>query len=91
MALFFVAALQDSSPAVDTAVQLKIPASDAYEIESGKWIVDMSLSTSKDLSEFLGLAAAVRHFILPVRGYYGRSQPDLWEWLAAKSSPKANA
>jgi len=90
MALFLVVALQSSTPSVDLAVPLKFPATDFYKIEDGKWIVESSLATSKELSEFLGLTSTATHFVVPVRGYFGRAQPDLWEWLAAKTS-KANA
>lgn len=91
MALFFVVALQGAEASVDEAISAKILATDLYKIESGKFVVDApTISTSKELSEFLGLLSAYSHFIVPVRGYYGRSKPDLWEWLSAKTS-KANA
>lgn len=86
MALFFVVALQTSTPAVEAAIVSKIPATDLYKIESGKWIIDSALSTSKEVSDSLGLSATASHFVVPVRGYFGRAQPDLWEWLAAKTS-----
>jgi len=86
MALFFVTALQTYSPNVDAAIQSKIPATDSYQIETGKWIVDAPVATSKDLSDFLDLTKATGHFVVPVRGYFGRSRPDFWEWLAAKTS-----
>jgi len=91
MALFLVAAVGSSGPTIDSVIPTKIASTEAYKIENGKWIVDVTgISTSKDLSEFLGFSATVTHFIVPVRGYFGRAQPDLWEWLAAKTS-KANA
>jgi hypothetical protein len=90
MALFLVLALKGSSSIIGLPIAAKIPATDFYTIEDGKWIVESNVSTSKDLSDFLGIAQIATHFIVPVRGYYGRAQPDLWEWLAAKTS-KANA
>ena len=90
MALFFIVALQNADLVVDTAVSAKFTPGDFFKIESGKWIIDAPLATSKELSDFLALTAATTHFVVPVRGYFGRSQPALWEWLAAKTS-KANA
>jgi hypothetical protein len=90
MALFFLAALRESAPVVDLAVQAKVQSADCYQIESGKWIIDAGLSTSKDLSDFLMLTPTTSHFVVPIRGYFGRAQPDLWEWLAAKMA-KVNA
>jgi hypothetical protein len=86
MALFFVVALQSSTQAVENAITSKIPATDLYKLEAGKWMIDSGLSTSKEVSDSLGLTANASHFIVPVRGYFGRAQPDLWEWLAAKTS-----
>jgi hypothetical protein len=48
--------------------------------------------TSKDFSESIGVVAAQSSFIVvPVTGYFGRAQPDLWEWLAAKIAAKSLA
>jgi hypothetical protein len=90
MALFFVVALQNTDPVVDMAVSTKFTPADFFKMESGKWIVDAPVATSKELSDFLALTDSTTHFVVPVRGYFGRSQPALWEWLAAKTS-KANA
>lgn len=81
-ALFAVIALKDSAEAVDQAMTIHYPAS-SYKIEPGKWVVNAAdASTAKELSTQLGLATAQLHLILPIRGYFGRAQPDLWEWLA---------
>jgi hypothetical protein len=89
MALFFIVALQNSAPAVEAAISAKVTPGNVYTIEPGKWIVDSPATTSKDLSEALSIAATATHFVVPVRGYFGRAQPDLWEWLAAKTTVKA--
>ena len=87
MALFFLVALKNSDSAVREMISAKIAAGSIYEIESGKWIIDSPATTSKDLAESIGLIDTP-FFIVPVRGYFGRAQPDLWEWLAAKSTAK---
>jgi hypothetical protein len=90
MALFFLVALQNSATAVETVLSSKIAAGSLYQIESGKWIVDSPATTSKDLSDSLGITPTAAFFVVPVRGYFGRAQPDLWEWLAAKTAAKAS-
>ena len=57
-----------------------------YKIESGKWIVDSALTTARELSTDLGLRETQTHVVFSIRGYSGRAQPDLWEWLAAKAT-----
>jgi hypothetical protein len=88
MALFFLVALQDSAPAVEAALFSKIAAGSLYTIEGGKWILDSPATTSKDLADSLGIPSTIPFFVVPVRGYFGRAQPDLWEWLAAKTAAK---
>jgi hypothetical protein len=89
MALFFLVALQSSAPEIQTALSTKIAPGSLYLIESGKWIVESPATTSKDLSDSLGIADTLSFLVVPVRGYFGRAQPDLWEWLAAKTAAKA--
>lgn len=86
MALFLVAAMSGSEPVVDAAVSAKIPPGTFYRIEQGKWIIDSEAITAKDISDQLGIAGTVRHLVVAIRGYYGRAQPDMWEWMAAKSA-----
>jgi hypothetical protein len=85
MALFAVIALKESASGVDEAVG-RLPETNRYKIESGKWIVDSDLTTAREVSTALGLRETQTHLVLSIRGYSGRSQPDLWEWLAAKSA-----
>jgi hypothetical protein len=89
MPLFAVFALKESGPAIDEAVS-KVPSGDTFKIEPGKWVVDSEVTTAKELSLKLGLKETHTHIILNFRGYYGRAQPDLWEWIAAKKG-KADA
>jgi hypothetical protein len=85
MPLFLVVALQNSGPDVDEAVASSFP-DDSYKIEPGKWAVNADVTTAKQLSTKLGIRATQSHIVVPIRGYSGRSQPDLWEWLAAQSA-----
>jgi hypothetical protein len=90
MALFFLVALQQSAPALQVVLSSKIATGSLYTIESGKWIVDSPATTSRDLSDSLGITDAQTFFVVPVRGYFGRAEPDLWEWLAAKTAAKTS-
>lgn len=91
MALFLIVALQTSAAAIDAIISEKIPQQDSYKMESGKWIVDSPQLTSKAVSDALGLSATESHITVPVRAYFGRAQPDVWEWIAAKLAAKVNA
>jgi hypothetical protein len=85
MPLFFLAALKDSTPAVDAAVQSQL-ADSSYNIEPGKWLINSDVTTSRELTIKLGIRETASHFAMPVRGYTGGAQPDLWEWLSAQST-----
>jgi hypothetical protein len=85
MALFAVIALKDSGPGVDEALS-KVPSDSSYKIEAGKWLVNTEVTTARELSIKLGLRETQTHIIFSVRGYSGRAQPDMWEWLAAQSA-----
>jgi hypothetical protein len=86
MALFLVVALKDSAPVIGAAITAKIPADRVYKIEHGKWVLHSDSITAREVSEQLELVEATSHLIVGFRGYYGRAQPDLWEWIAAKSA-----
>ncbi|HZB87452.1 MAG TPA: hypothetical protein VE291_02235 [Terracidiphilus sp.] len=88
MATYILIALGGSVAAVDEAVESLIPAEDRLLLEQGKWLLTSSLATGKDVSEKLGIATSATFIICPIRGYFGRTRPDVWEWLAAKSASK---
>ena len=88
MATYILISLGTSSSLVDTAVQAAIPPEDRLSLEQGKWLLTSSLATSKDVSDKIGISEATTFIICPIRGYFGRTRPDVWEWLAAKSSSK---
>jgi hypothetical protein len=90
MALYFLVALQNSVPVVETALS-KIGAANLYTIESGKWIIESSATTSKSLTDSLEVPETAEFIVVPVTAYFGRAQPDLWEWIAAKIAAKSLA
>jgi len=88
MVTYILIALGTSASALDAAVEKVIPREDRQQLEPGKWLLTSSLVTSKDMSDQLGVSEAITFIICPIRGYFGRTRSDVWEWLAAKSSAK---
>jgi len=88
MALFLVVALKEFGSDVDSAITAKVSPEERYKIESGKWIVSMEAATAKAVSDALELTETVTHLTLPIRGYFGRSQPD---FMGAASGKKCKS
>ena len=86
MPLFAVIALKNSGQAIDEAISAAIPTENSFKIESGIWVLNADATIAKDLAVKLGIREKESHLILPIRGYSGRAQPDLWEWLSAQST-----
>ena len=84
MPVFLVVALKDSAESVDAAVA-KMDTEKAYKVEPGKWFVNAHFTVARQLADSLGLRETNAHLVVPVRGYSGRAEPDLWEWLSAQS------
>lgn len=95
MALFVVLALKNSDALVEASIIEKFPA-ESYKIEDGKWLISADNMTAKQLSDRLGITdkpvstTTTQGAVFAIGGYFGRAQPDLWEWMAAKAI-KANA
>jgi len=85
MATYVLISLGESAPAIDSAVEQKIPVEDRLKLDAGRWLINSTLPTSKELSDNLAISDAWTFIVCPIRGYYGRARPDVWEWLAAKS------
>jgi hypothetical protein len=89
MAKYILISLGSSSADLDTAVEAAVPQEDRHKIETGKWLVSSTSVTSKDVSEKLKLPDSTTYLICPIRGYFGRAKPDIWEWLAAPTKTNA--
>lgn len=91
MALFFVTALYDPQATIETAIIQNFPK-DYYKVTADKWFVSADSVTAKQMSDTIGLtdkpavAGNPTGIVISVGGYFGRAQPDLWEWIAAKSN-----
>ena len=94
MALFVVLALRNSASFIEASVNEKF-ADESYKIEDGKWIINADSVTARQLSDKLGITDkpvspdSPLAVVFGMGGYFGRAQPDLWEWIAAKTT-KAN-
>ena len=91
MATYMVAAFGGAAPLLDAAIRQKFPA--AFQIETGKWVLNSTLQTSKDVSDSIGLTTDtpgapmfMTGIVVAVKGYYGRGPTTLWEWLSANYS-----
>jgi hypothetical protein len=89
MATYLLISLNGSREAVDAAVQEKIPREDALKVESGKWLLRSANVTSKEVSDSLEIPDAQTYIVVPVKGYFGVARPEVWEWLAAKTTVNA--
>jgi len=85
MATYLLIALDSFAEPLDSAVESGISQEHRHKIESGKWLISSTRATSKDVSDSLGISTTTTFFIAPIRGYFGRAKPDIWEWLAAKA------
>jgi hypothetical protein len=95
MALFFVTALHDPQATIEAAIMQRFP-NDYYKLTADKWFVSADSVTAKQMSDVIGLTdkpsvpGNATGIVISVGGYFGRAQPDLWEWIAAKAN-KSNA
>jgi hypothetical protein len=88
MVTYILIALGAFASTLDAAVEAAVPKEDRQQLEPGKWLLTSALVTSKDVADKLGISETVTFIICPIRGYFGRTRSDVWEWLAAKSSTK---
>ena len=84
MALFAIMApLEDPDLAKELA---RLFPGDHIRLGTGQWIVSYAGTTPKELSDSLGISDARTGLGVVVRiaGYYGRANPEIWEWMAAR-------
>jgi hypothetical protein len=90
MPIYMVSALTNPNE-VATAVQEKVQEADRYRLAPVGWLVKHS-GTTKELSDLLGVTSDIPMATAPlgsvvitlVGSYYGRAQPDLWEWIRTR-------
>ena len=96
MALYLITAIGESGPAIEKSIAEKY-SGNFYKIDPSKWWVSSPATTSKDLSDQLGITTdppivfGTTGIVVAVKGYFGRGPSDMWEWVAAKMSQKPNA
>jgi hypothetical protein len=64
------------------SVTEKIPDGDRYKLTSDSWLVSFP-GTTTQLTESIGISdgTAGSAVVLAVGNYFGRANPDIWEWL----------
>ena len=92
MTVFAIIAGSPNAPALDRVVAERFATGNRYAIAPGQYLVDAPGVTSRQLSESLGIASgslAQHILVLPVTGYDGWHNRDMWEWLSSHlgSSP----
>jgi hypothetical protein len=83
---------QNNLDKIEAAIKLKYP-NDHLVLNPGQWLLVASGTTSKELSDDLGITtgASGGAIIIPgTGGYYGRAEPGIWEWLKSRlGAPRA--
>ncbi len=56
------------------------------DAKRGAFFVSTTGETSQDVAEKLGFGTEnlASGIVMPVTGYWGRADPNLWEWIPAK-------
>jgi len=87
MTIFAVIAPQPNE-ALASAIKERFPNS-YYEIAPGQYLVSLPRGTVKQVLDALGLTQGGlgRALILRVSSYNGWHAKDMWEWIAAQSTP----
>ncbi|MBU4233508.1 MAG: hypothetical protein KKD99_11170 [Proteobacteria bacterium] len=90
MSLFAVL-LPAETPKLIAAIKEKFP--DHYEITSTQWMISTK-GTAKQISDTLGVSGKEPPtgdaIILTIAGYWGRAEPNLWEWMKVKMEEGAD-
>lgn len=79
--------------ALKSAISEKLKE-EALEVAIGQWlVVRPSTTTTAELSNELGITDGKNGgaIVVSVSGYYGRSNPSTWEWIAAKTGATPGA
>lgn len=86
----FAVLTQENNPVLAAVITEKFPTNH-YVLTSSQWVIS-SKETAKQLSDTLGITVeggmkpgkTGTAVILAVSGYWGRANPDFWEWLKLK-------
>jgi len=89
--IFMVVPQADSSKIVAAAVA-KYP-DDYYPLAHGAFLVAAQGKTTKGISDELGISGGDNGsaVVVAVSSYFGRANPQIWEWMKAKMGGGANA
>ena len=77
---------QSSFDRIGQAIKEKYPT-DSYVLAPGQWLLSAPGKTTQEISEGLGITAnpsVGSAVIISFNNYYGRANPQIWEWIAAR-------
>ncbi len=87
----FAVLLPEENPKIITAIKEKF--SDNYQVTPTQWIISTK-GTAKQISDTLGISGKEPPtgdaVILTIAGYWGRAEPNLWEWMKVKMEEGAD-
>jgi hypothetical protein len=83
MAVFAVLAPLDNQK-IGPAIEATFP-DNFFRASNGQWFVSAQ-GTAKQISDRLGISDGTNGggIVVTVASYWGRTNPDLWPWLAAR-------
>ena len=68
------------------AIKQRYPT-DYYSLTPGQWLLSVPGKTTKEIAEELGISATPSigsAVVVSFTNYYGRANPQIWEWIAAR-------
>ncbi len=71
---------------IDAAIKGKYP-NDHLVLNPGQWLVVAGGTTTKEMSDLLGITTGETGnaiIIAGTGGYFGRGNPGVWEWLKSR-------
>ena len=72
-------------------IQEKFP-NDFYTVAPGRWMISAPGMTTNGISDALGITDGSRGtgIVFAFNSYFGRANPQVWEWINAKQGVAKN-
>ncbi len=89
MSVFVVISPEPSNQRLQKQIKALYP-NDHYELYSNQWLLNSENETSREISEKLGINSDNANentgpaIVFAVSGYWGRTDPTIWEWIKIK-------
>jgi hypothetical protein len=75
------------NPALSARIKAAFPDS-YFQVSACHWLIVASGTTAREVAEKLGITdgSTGSGIVYSVSSYWGRADPQIWEWIAAKMS-----